>query len=191
MIKITSVDCERTIDPYHHDTGSLTKTVLSIDPRDDTVSISQEYDDNATPIDVWNGLVVERVLHNSLNKREARSYLESEDGQSLLQKIVDGWEENWNGNNYVGSINDDASTSLEELAETLDEDCYDDTGYWAVDDWFANSTDEELGITEKSTDDELKKLATELDENSGCYLIGDVEEYLRERRDNLVLRSED
>jgi hypothetical protein len=181
-VKILSVDTMPEIDPYHRDTQGLTLTEITIDPEDMDCHISQEYDNNSTSIDKWNGMIIGRKLNGTLDGDDCKDFLESEDGQVLLTRICDGWSADYNGNNYVGGLDDDAQNALDELVEDL-ESFYSNKETWTCDDYFQNLDDAELGISALATDDEIKVLAENLEKDSDAYLIDDVESYLVERRD--------
>jgi hypothetical protein len=181
-VKIISVDTMPEIDPYHRDTQGLTLTEITIDPEDMECYISQECDNNSTSIDKWNGMIIGRKLNGTLDGDDCKDFLESEDGQALLTRICDGWSADYNGNNYVGGLDDDAQNALDELVEEL-ESFYSNKEAWTCGDYFQNLDDAELGISAATTDDEIKVLAENLEKDSDVYLIDDVESYLTERRD--------
>ena len=90
-VKITRVETKPEIDPYHRDTQGLTITELTIDPEFMECHISQEYDDNSTSVDKWNYMIIGRNLTGTLNSFDCKNFLESKEGQELLERVCDGW----------------------------------------------------------------------------------------------------
>jgi hypothetical protein len=90
------------------------------------------------------------------------------DLEVLAQRIVDGYSSRWDGNNNVGSLNDDAHEAREAIEQEVDrlDACSDDVvKVWEACAWFAplgsrTVQARELGITVGSTDEELQAIAT-------------------------------
>lgn len=175
--KIIGIDCLPEVDPYHRDTGKLCETYITISPETGKVWVSQEYDDNATPIDVWNGIdITERLgFGQVMDGEKIQDYLESEEATSLIQRIINGHEVEWNGNNHVGHLNDDANEAWEELVNELNEMTWDGE-IWTVEDYFGDTIDSLL------TDEEISNIEDEYLANDKLYLIGDLKEFLLESR---------
>lgn len=183
-VKIKNVDCVHEIDPYHRDTQGFTITTLHIDPESRTCSINQEYDDNATPSRVWHGVDIERNIEPGVyDGGQIEAYLNSREGQALLDRVCDGHEVEWDGSNHVGRMDDDAESALDELVEEI-MSYPSDREEWTCDGWFGNNSDDELGITAQTTDAEIKALAEKYEREADAVLIDDVESYLRSRRDD-------
>ena len=105
----------------------------------------------------------------------------------LFQRIVDGSEVEWDGNNFVGRLNEDAREAEEELEQLLEDYVDGSIGLWDAGEWLQDSSDEELGVTAASTDDELAKKARELEEEAraeGAIVVW-LEDELKERRQAL------
>ena len=181
-VKITRVETKPEVDPYHRDTQGLTRTELTIVPESMECYISQEYDDNSTSADKWNGMIIGRKLTGTLNSSYCKNFLESKEGQELLDSVCEGWSDVWNGNNYVGALNESGNNALDELVEEL-ESLYSEDEYWTCSDYFDNLNNNELGISSTTTDEEIKSLSEKLDEE---FLIDDVESYLLKRRNSIV-----
>ena len=179
-VKIGKIECHHEIDPYHRNTNGLTLTVLNIYPKSRKCNVSQDYDDNATSMNCWNGIDIEKTLHNTLDSVNVREFLESDDGQNLLDRICNGHDVEWNGSNHIGSLDDDAELALSDLIVEL-ENCFTDEAEWLCGDYFSNCSDDELGIYKGMPDVSIKKLANRLQSECNEYLIDDVESYLKNR----------
>jgi len=180
---VTEIDTTPQIDPYHQDTSGETLTTLFIDPRDKTVKVTQEYDDNATPVDEWNGLVIAQTLHARPNEAHARAELTDSD---LVQRVLDGWSSDWNDqSNLVGRLTDDANAALEEIIENLQNIEPNQLSIWQCADWFGPNSDSDLGIAAETTDADIKILATRYAKDAladDVILADDIEDYLSDRR---------
>jgi hypothetical protein len=181
-VKISKIDTLPEIDPFHSDTQGFTLTCLNIDPRSRDCSVSQEYDNNSTSEPVWNGRVIQERLHGFLDGDQIKLFLESDEGQEILDKICDGHSVDWNGNNFVGHMDDDCEHNLESLVKELE--TYGHEGEaWTCDEWFGNNSDDELGINKNISDEEIKSLAKKYETEADVCLVDDVESYLINRRD--------
>lgn len=69
---------------------------------------------NAVPAPVWHG-IIRRICGPWTTKAEAREFIA--ENRSLFQTLVDGMGERWDGNNYVGTLTEDAVNA----ERTLDE----------------------------------------------------------------------
>lgn len=117
----------------------------------------------------------------------------------LAQRILDGAEIVWDGNNHVGRLDEDATDALDELAAMCDPTCFSGTDTVAEYDaggWFGaegrEQVIERLGITAATTDDQIAAIAKAEEEDArtntsgyGYVLLTKAEEYLTEIRDEL------
>ncbi len=155
---ITKIDTTPELDPYHRDTHTPTKTVLTFDPRDCTLSIDQEYDDNSTPSDVWHGLVLSAGLAPAPTEKAARWYLDKPDAQALINRIVEGHESHWDGSNFVGSLTGDAEAAWHDLIDGLCSQPENDWSLQDTGDWLQDSQ----GVTADTTNAEIERRAEEI-----------------------------
>lgn len=189
--KLTTVDCDPQLDPYHRDTNGETLTQFSINLETGEYGLTQEYDDNATSEAVWNGRTQAKVLDLRPSESSARAYLEN-DAVALVQRVLDGGEVEWNGNNMVGSLDDDAQAAWETLINDLNDLPANEMALWSCEDWFAQSTPAELGITAETTDEEIETIADGLrtEANGEQAILSDnVPSYLKGLRDELAAEA--
>ena len=73
---------------------------------------------NAVPMYYWHGLAVRWAIPAETSGDSLRSLFENADFLALCQRIIAGFEEKWDGSNWVGSYSDDASEVISE-AETM------------------------------------------------------------------------
>lgn len=115
----------------------------------------------------------------------------------LAQRILDGAEIVWDGNNDIGRLDDDANAAYDEVAERCDPQNWPDdltVSAWDADDWFATEGNEQvvtrLGLTADTTDDELGALAGQeeadaLSGDAGHVILRGVEDHLVDLRAEL------
>ena len=189
--KYKSVDMGYTIgvvhtladaDPYHADTNGLTSTVLKINPREKTVSIVQEFDDNSTPSDEWHGLTLCESLPSGLDEYDARSILTD---NSLVRRIIAGYKVEWDGSNMVGALDPNGQDAIANLVRRFDFCDLSDWSVWFVDDWITDAID---GITAKSSDAQVRRIARQIEDiarSEKVKLLGDVDQWVFNYRKQL------
>lgn len=138
---------------------------------------------DGTPISVWHGVVRRYCLSPYTNAEDLTTDINAGVFDELFQRIVDGSEVEWDGDNHVGRLNEDAREAEEELEKLLEDYADGSIGLWEAGDWLQHNADEDLGVTASSTDEELAKKAKELEDDAraeGAVVVG-IEEHLRER----------
>ena len=111
----------------------------------------------------------------------------------LAQRIVDGYETIWDGNNHVGSLDEDAQTAEAELARCCTElmeqpneaDCIVE---WDAEEWLSGcDVAAEYGITAQTTDKELDAIAKRIENEADAnIMISDLPSYLRSVREEVA-----
>lgn len=107
----------------------------------------------------------------------------------LAQRVLDGYESHWDGNNHVAALTDDAQqaeTEIEAEIETLRVDEHNGVSEWDAASWLAEWDRLDI-ITAKTTDEELNAMEEEADgtaEVENIVLLG-TGRWLREKRDEL------
>jgi hypothetical protein len=181
-ITIENIATKPEHDPYTNIEGVVSKTTLKLDPRDRTVWVTQEYNDNSTLMDEWNGLVLTWGIPGHPSENGMREWINER--MTDLTTICDGFEAHWNGNNIVGRLTDEARGTKESLEFLLDQDAGPANYYetWTVDSWLEMSLDE---ITADMTDEQLKEFADGVEPDSSTIVEGDILKYITDHRDNL------
>ena len=160
---------------------------LELDLTDKQIHIDTYCQIDGTPISVWHGVVRWYRLSPYTDAEALTTDINAGVFDDLFQRIVDGSEVEWDGNNYVGRLNEDAREAEEELEQLLEDYVDGSIGLWDAGEWLQDSSDEELGVTAASTDDELAKKARELEEEAraeGAIVVW-LEDELKERRQAL------
>lgn len=183
MAKIVSIETIPQHDPYLNQSHGETWTALWIDPQDRKAKISQEYKTGATPSPIWHGLEIQRPIINRPDEARASEYLAGQDAQALLARICDGHTIDWDGNNRVGNLSDDANAALEELVSNLEELPETDWTLWELDAWL-----DSVEVLPEMTGADLDALVADL-KNTAAHehvvVDGDMLDYLTRRRDDL------
>ena len=150
---------------------------LEIDPERGSATL--DYDGelgNAVPSEVWHGLVRRVSVPAAILYEDAMAFLS--EAVPLVRRVVNGYEQTWNGNNHVGRYTARAKAALkkiEQLAETIST-----VTVWGLEEWFENTN---VGDLVKDGED-LSVAADRLDDEAlgqKVYLDGNVENYLRKR----------
>ena len=145
-IAVDELHCRPEVDVYRQDTGGQTYAQFWINPAARTCGIAQESGapGNATDADEWHDrILTHAVADESLYpsqypvEADARKYLRSREGQASLRRVCDGHEIEWDGNNHVGRLSEDAAAAWDALCAAVDglarEASYVDAGDWVVD----------------------------------------------------------
>ena len=181
MCKLIKCETNPEADPYH--TGvQTTYTVLKI-YEDGNYALIQDYDDNATPVDEANGLVLVYLTERP-DQAAAREYLESQEAVALVERIHAGHGKEWDRHNLVGTLTDDAEIAVGKLLTGIEGLPENQMSLWDRADWLGNLSDSEIGISALTTDAEIAALVEKLEAdalNENVILAG-AEEYLFERR---------
>jgi|GEM_PF-3089020 len=181
-LTIETISTKPERDPYTNIDGIMSKTTLKLDPRDRTVWVTQEYNDNATPSDEWNGLILTWGVPSHPTETAMRQWITESMG--VLITICDGFESRWNGSNHVGSLSEEARAAKEAIEFEFDNDGGPTNYYetWDVEAWLESSMNE---ITATTTDEQLADLAEQWQPDASTIVIGDILSYITQHRDNL------
>lgn len=180
--KFTICDTMPELDPYHRDTGQETWTELWIDLETGKYGISQEYDDNSTPIEVWHGRQISYKVQDRPDQEAAHAYLTG-DAVDLIQTILDGASIDWDGSNMVGGLNPTAQAALEDLCEAVDCLPGSDWTLWRMDDYLAPAN---IVIDENTTNAEILALVADIQADidyQHVVLTDDIADYLYSERE--------
>ena len=188
IVKINTVPEE---DPY---TGGTTYTELEIQ-ADGKIFVTQECRTGSTSMDIWNGVVLTAGIPH-VDGENLREFLTNNDD---VQKIINGMDTIWNGSNHVGHHSKESLELFDELVQDINSwgDFY---MRWTADYWLGQITPDELGISAKTTDADLEKIAKELKQtpengdgiDAYCAIVDedDILEYITELRDDLIAEDE-
>jgi hypothetical protein len=144
-------------------------------------------------MEVYHGVILRWPLPNSTNGERLTQAINDGEFDDLFDRIRAGYTCDWDGSNWVGTLNPDAEDAYFEIESLLDQFVDYNLGVWWADEWLEGVPDEELGINAETTDEELEKLAEELDDEAtdyGARLRGTYE-YLVYRRDELKRSKEE
>lgn len=186
-ITIEKLDTKPQHDPYVNIEGVVSKTTLKLDPRDHTVWVTQEYQDNSTPVDEWNGLILTWGILGHPAEEDMREWIN--DSMALLIDICDGFNNHWDGNNHVGRFTVEAKHAIDIIRQEFDNDAGPRNYYetWTVESWMEQSLDE---ITAGMTDEQLQEFAAGAEPDSSTLVLGDILDYITQRRDELKTERE-
>lgn len=169
---------------YHRDHGDFEPlpAYIEIDPGVGELSagVGQK---SGTPIYVWHGRACRVGVSASLTRNEVVDLID--EVAPLAEIVARGYEEKWDGSNYVGKLDADAEGALSKIEQICDERETDSGGVWDAGNWFSDAPPHE--ITAKTTDDELEKIAEEYVKDAGRdnISLNFLEEYLTDMRERM------
>jgi hypothetical protein len=144
---------------------------------------------NGVPFDVWHRRALRWYIPASVRGDVLADFLESAEVVTLLERVHIGHSVEWDGNNHVGSLDDDAQSASDEFITLIEESFSDDdvATVWPVDEWlFGGCTLRDHWPNEKTLDEVVAELESEA-ESENIYIDGDVETALL---DNAAWRFE-
>lgn len=132
---------------------------------------------NAVPFSVYHGRKMRYRVNPAVRGTAIAKLLEREDVQDLARRIIAGYSEEWDGNNNVGVLDDDAQAAEEELAILLGEESDDKAvEVWDAYTWLGDTTDLiRIGETLEDCAVRLREEAA----NDGVHIRDDIEDVLR------------
>jgi hypothetical protein len=130
---------------------------------------------NATPCYVWHRLAERFDIPSASTRDSLLVILTDDDFLALCQTVVDGFEEFWDGSNWVGQYTPDARYALEEIADYLDSHI-ETAEVWGAEQWlFSNCSLSDVWGTGQSLDDAVAAMESEAI-SQGIVIDGDIRE---------------
>lgn len=162
-ITIETFDMDPEIDPYHASTGALTKTICQLTPEHKTIEVYQNREGDGTTMWEYHGRVIDIDLDRNEtgempDPAELRELLESDEGQAIMQRIVDGYNTVWDGSNIRGHLSDGAAAAVTDLEQEIADLNRNTVETWTCDDWF-QGTEQEYIDNPDATGEEIKAAA--------------------------------
>lgn len=187
-IEILEIDVIQERDLYA--TGQYTRTSLWLDPQKRKLRVQQVMRTNSTTFALWHGRELEELLTPPEHEAEApdadalKEYLESDEAQTLLDQVCSGHSVDWDGNNMVGSLTEDALGAWETLLREIDDLPRSEWHTWEVEEWLRCSSLSDLQLSITATDEEIEAAAAQIEADAKAdkvKILGDVTEYLKEK----------
>lgn len=128
------------------------------------------------PVSVWNGIWRRYSVPAYISGECLAEILEDEEVVALLNRIHEGSDVEWNGNNYVGVLNDDAQDAEESLVNLL-EHWHIQGNVWEAKEWLFSCSK----LWDHWNDQPLSEAVAELKsdaESDNAHIDGDIEETL-------------
>jgi len=171
------------------------RAYLYFDPSDGRLwtTTLNTFERSGIPMEVYHGVILRWPLPNSTNGERLTQAINDGEFDDLFDRIRAGYTCDWDGSNWVGTLNRDAENAYLEIESLLERFVDYTLGVWWADEWLEDVPDDELGITAETTDEELEKLAEELDDEAASYgaRLRGTYQYLVHRRDELQQSGEE
>lgn len=138
---------------------------------------------NGVPFTVWHRRTLRWAVPSQSSGNALADLIESADIVALLERVSAGHTVEWDGSNFVGSLDDDARAASDELESIFgrpeDEGCVWDASEWMVGAglhswWIGVPLDTAVADTESAA------------ESEGVYLDGDVEDVLLDMAERYI-----
>lgn len=180
---------------YRHAGQSEPQRAALYIKADGTVTADINYQINCVTFDVWHGRTRTVELSPSVSGAALADWLDNESTVALLARVVAGLTVDWDGNNEVGRLTDDAVAALDELEREAQD--IDQIEVWQPGDWLngvvSGGSVGDVDLTDK-TDSELAAIAEEWTQeakNDGIQFDGLLLEVLKSIRQNGLDERED
>lgn len=151
---------------------------------------------NAVPADVWNNIAIRFSIPCNISQQQISDVINDAEFQELAKKFFASYKSVYNGNNYVGTWDEDIQGEMQnyidsnfseengvEIADACD--WLDPVTYYRNEDGLSCEVDDHV-ITKDTTDEELKKIEEELESatDSNQYIYN-IDKYLNDIREVL------
>lgn len=186
MITLRTFDTKHEIDPYKASTGGLTKTACELDPENETIDVFQRRSGDGTTMAYYHGLIIGINLagefygeaNDDPDAEELRGLLIGDEGQALLQRIVDGFSAEWDGSNHIGRRNMDSNIALHELESAINLLSRTAAVAWTSEEWCNGY--EKKAVNVRSTPEQIAEAAKHYEDmlDDGHYLVDDMTDHL-------------
>jgi hypothetical protein len=148
---------------------------------------------NAQTFAVWHRRTLQWNVRPEVRGDLLADFLESPEIVALLERVHAGHSVEWDGNNHVGRLDDDAHEALDAVEEAIQDQLYGDDGcvaVYGVAEWlFDNGS-----LADCWTDQPLATAVSEVEagaQSEGAHLDGDVEYALLDEAEHLFDRQPD
>lgn len=97
---------------------------------------------NAMPVNVWHSIDRRIGINTNVSGDALREYMASAGFRALIDRYYAGFDTEWNGNNWVGTVTEDALEALSQIEQDLENlECI---NVFSADDWVEYATRSEL-----------------------------------------------
>lgn len=191
-VKIISVKDDTELFCHYASQSEPQRCFIALDLEDGTLWADYNAEiGSAVPEAVWNGRTIR--FPAPCMTAAGMNHLMDEIAP-LADRVLAGSEIEWDGNNHVGKLDEDAQDASDEIERICDE--LEPAPSETVTEWdaceFYDAVKDELGVTADSTDAELEALAEKLEEEDSIYewtggpmVLNGTLEFLQSIRDNL------
>lgn len=185
MSKIKVVHPEEHLYHRYYNQSTAQETFLDLDPERGTLEAGYNPEvGTCMPGAVWHGTIRRYALYSSALSATAIGYL-MDKVAPLCERVMEGFESEWNGSNHVGVLDCDAQKAEEEIAEILNE-MPDNSDYIAVEDaadWLDEERDQieedvamaKANKTDESPDEIVQRY---IDEGNDIDVVDDLDGFV-------------
>lgn len=140
---------------------------------------------SGVPFDVHYGHLRRYDVPADVNGESLKEFMNSVEVKELCERVIDGYSSEWNGNNHVAELDDDAQEAEAELEELV-ENAFDYEGdriaVWDIGEWLDAGFDDVDAYTSDAELEETVEFIVSDADDQNVELEGDVEQYLNDHR---------
>lgn len=133
---------------------------------------------NSVPIYYWNELAVRWGVSAETTGTSLQALFTDQKFLSCCKRIIEGFDEVWDGNNFVGKYTGDASDAIEE-AEGIINQTLECCEVWSVEDYLFSNCSLREHWDEQPVEQAVAELESSVENN--CEVDGDFEDALLEK----------
>lgn len=190
-ITIKTENLRGEIAPLYHRYQNQTNAQPAYVELDEDGVVSASYNPeigspHAIPFSVFHRRDLRWGVANAIRGDALADYLESDEARALLERIHAGHDIEWDGNNNVGKLSDDAARAeidFEAALQALGEDDSNMGAVWEVGEWLENDSLYSFW-PEGKTLSEAVEYVEKCAEHDRIELDGDIERYLLDRAES-------
>lgn len=94
---------------------------IEVDPEEKTLGVYCNGNINGTPEDVWHGRRLWYRINDPMHTTIAEISALIDEAKPYAERICAGYDTEWDGNNWVGSLNEDAEEAAQTIAQIVGE----------------------------------------------------------------------
>ncbi|MEW6647203.1 MAG: hypothetical protein AB1450_08400 [Pseudomonadota bacterium] len=188
-VSINTSNLREKIAPLYHRYQSQSEAQDAYVEMTENGTVSADWDGeiSGTPADVWHNRTLRWSVPSTVRGDELADLLERADVIALLERVYLGHTVEWDGNNHVGHLDDDADEASGELARIFERELNtsnDGAGVWDAREWMDG-----VGLLGNWSGKPLDEAVSEVEagaESEGVHLDGDVEDELLDWAESYV-----
>ena len=119
--------------PLHHQYPGQCQPQSASLELDENGNVSAGWDEDGTPMYVWNGRTIQWSLPESLTGEAVADFVARADVAALLARVHEGHSIEWDGSNNVGRLTEDAREAQDDLEQLIQSNPFNESDFaWVM-----------------------------------------------------------